>query len=339
MGPGEISIAEQSVSYEPSDSEVGDVKQEELLEKKSEEPEKKPEEEKPKEEPEKKPEEEKTETKPEGEPDEKKPELPKGALKRINKLTARNYGLKKELAERDKKIAELEVTAGGKKIIEEIAEHNEKNPAKGDFESYEDYTDARTKWLAKSESLKLEKTKIEGKESGKSEREKQADADNQFNEVLEDVFKAGRDVHEDFEELVQDQNLKLTETMVLATLESDAGHEILYHLATNQEQSAKIAAMTPLQQAREIGKLETKIVKEEKKPDGEKNKGEQEEKVLDLSEQRKPPITEDETKNSTKAPAPIESVHGKSVTKKDPEKMSNEEYRNDRGYNKKGQKQ
>jgi len=324
LNRGEIYVSEESVSHIPPDpnEQEPDVKPEEG--KKSEE--EKPEKEKPEKEPEVS---EKEPKEPEGEPEKKpeevkperkKAELPKGVQKRINKLTARNYGLKKQLKEAEKQIAELSNIKGEKELIEEIAEHSKTKPVKAEFESYEDYVEAKSKWDIR-EALLDERKKEKAKEP-----EKKEDPD----EEHEEIFKAGREAYEDFEEIVRNPKLELSETMFLAALESDSTHEILYHLGKNPEESARIFALSPVQQAREIGKLEMALAKEEPPTQEEKEP----EKVVDLSEQRKP----EEPKKTTEAPPPIESVHGKSVTKKDPGKMSNEEYREHRGRDRRGWK-
>lgn len=306
---GEIFVNEDSVSYEPPDPNT-------LI------PETEPKDEKKEE---KKPEEKAEEQKPEGEkPEEpeqpeKKAELPRGVQKRINKLTARNYGLKKELAERERQITELKAIADEKKLSDQIAEHTKKKPDKGEFDSYEDYIEAKSKWDVRSELLEQQKDKAEKPEEKKTEDR---------NEVVEEIFKAGSEAYEDFEEIVRKPDLKLSESMFLAALESDFAHEILYYLGTNPQEASKIYDLTPLQQAREIGKLETRITKEQPAVE------EKEQKPLDVSEERKP----EEIKKTTKAPPPIESVHGKSVLRKNPEKMTNEEYREHRGFDRRAWK-
>jgi len=322
---GETFVSEESVSYLPPDpNEMESVEEtkpeaesgdEETSEEKK--PDEKPEEELGDEGEKTKEEEPKSE---EPEQQAKKAELPKGVQKRINKLTARNYGLKKELAEAQKQIAELQGVKGEKELVEEIVEHSKSKPDKADFESYEDYMEAKSKWDIK-EALLDERKK---KDTKKTEEEKDP------GEEQEEIFKAGREAYEDFEEIVRNPKLELSETMFLAALESDLSHEILYHLGSNPDVSSKIYALSPIQQAREIGKLETMLVKEE----SQSSTDEKPAKVKDISEQRKP----EQTKKTTKAPPPIEAVHGRSVMQKDPDKMSNEEYREYRGYDRRGWK-
>jgi hypothetical protein len=51
----------------------------------------------------------------------------------------------------------------------------------------------------------------------------------------------------------------ITDSMAETIMDSERGHEVLHYLAKNRSLSAQIARMSPLQQAREIGRLEAKL--------------------------------------------------------------------------------
>lgn len=53
----------------------------------------------------------------------------------------------------------------------------------------------------------------------------------------------------------------ITDAMAETIMAAEDGPALLYHLAKNPQLSADIARMTPLQQAREIGRLESKLAK------------------------------------------------------------------------------
>jgi len=63
----------------------------------------------------------------------------------------------------------------------------------------------------------------------------------------------------DFESVVYDKDLEITAPMYEVIVESEIGPEIAYHLGKNPGEAARIAALAPLAQAREIGKLEVKL--------------------------------------------------------------------------------
>lgn len=64
----------------------------------------------------------------------------------------------------------------------------------------------------------------------------------------------------DYMEVTRSQSLTISATMAQVTKEAGAiGPQILYHLAKNPTLAASIARLPPLQQAREIGRIEAKL--------------------------------------------------------------------------------
>jgi len=68
-----------------------------------------------------------------------------------------------------------------------------------------------------------------------------------------------RDKYNDFDQVAYSPTLMITATMAMTIKESEIGPELAYHLGTNPAEARRIAALTPLSQARELGKLETKL--------------------------------------------------------------------------------
>lgn len=64
----------------------------------------------------------------------------------------------------------------------------------------------------------------------------------------------------DFEKVVYNPQALFTAEMVDALTESEIGPEIAYHLGTNLSELNRIRKMTPLSQAREIGRLEASLL-------------------------------------------------------------------------------
>ena len=71
-----------------------------------------------------------------------------------------------------------------------------------------------------------------------------------------------REKYDDFEQVAYNQNLPVTEYMRDTIIASDIGPEVLYWLGSNPKDAARIANMSPLLQAKEIGKLEVKLTSE-----------------------------------------------------------------------------
>lgn len=71
---------------------------------------------------------------------------------------------------------------------------------------------------------------------------------------------------DDYEDKVKDPSLPISQSMAEAIAESDIGPKLAYHLAEHRDLAAKIAAMSPIQAAREIGKIEARLSAPPPKP-------------------------------------------------------------------------
>lgn len=84
----------------------------------------------------------------------------------------------------------------------------------------------------------------------------------QRSEVMEsyqDKVEAAQEKYADFYQVAQNPNLPVTGIMAEAITNSDIGPDILYHLGLNPKEAARISALSPVLQAKEIGKIEAKI--------------------------------------------------------------------------------
>jgi hypothetical protein len=68
-----------------------------------------------------------------------------------------------------------------------------------------------------------------------------------------------RDKYDDFEDVVYNPKLRITDVMAETIQHSDIGPDLAYWLGTNPKEAERIARMSPLMQAREIGKIEVKL--------------------------------------------------------------------------------
>lgn len=71
---------------------------------------------------------------------------------------------------------------------------------------------------------------------------------------------AVRDKYSDFEDVAYNPDLRITPAMAEVIKESEVGPELAYHLGKNPKEAARIADLSPLAQAREIGKIEASLV-------------------------------------------------------------------------------
>lgn len=119
-------------------------------------------------------------------------------------------------------------------------------PSIDNFESPEAYAEA----LAAKKAEEL---------LAKREAELQAKADiDSFYEKEEDA----RTKYEDFERVAYNPRLRITETMAEVIRASDIGPDVLYFLGSNPKEADRISKLSPFLQAKEIGRLETKVSSE-----------------------------------------------------------------------------
>lgn len=100
----------------------------------------------------------------------------------------------------------------------------------------------------------------------------------------------GRQEYEDFDEIALNPTVPFTQHMNDAAM-GDNWHKILYALGSEPEEARRIASLPPLQQAKEIGKIEIRVQSEK-------------------------------TKQITKAPAPPNTLRGKGQTTPTTTKLS-----------------
>jgi len=69
--------------------------------------------------------------------------------------------------------------------------------------------------------------------------------------------------HDDFEEVVSDPTIAITQDMATVIQASEQGPALAYHLGNNPDVAARIATMPPSMQAFELGKIEISLAKSE----------------------------------------------------------------------------
>ena len=111
------------------------------------------------------------------------------------------------------------------------------------------------------------------------------EAAKQQSQVLEsyhDLEEEARGKYDDFEQVAYNPKLPITNVMTETIQSSEIGPELAYYLGSNPKEADRISRMTPLSQAKEIGKIEAKLASN-------------------------PPV-----KKTTSAPAPISPVTARS---------------------------
>jgi len=89
------------------------------------------------------------------------------------------------------------------------------------------------------------------------------EAERQQAEVLEvyhEREEEARNKYEDFEQVAYNPRLPITQVMAETIQASDVGPEVAYYLGSNPKEADRIAKLSPFLQAKEIGKIEAKLV-------------------------------------------------------------------------------
>lgn len=117
-------------------------------------------------------------------------------------------------------------------------------PPADQFESVEAYADALA--TRKAEEL------LRSRESQRQQQEVLS--------AYHDREEDARGKYEDFEQVAYNPKLPVTTVMAEAIQYSDVGPDIAYFLGSNPKEAERISRLTPYAQAKEIGRLEAKLV-------------------------------------------------------------------------------
>lgn len=160
------------------------------------------------------------------------------------------------------------------------------------FDDYSDYMRAMARYEA---AVTIQNTvrQAEQQRTAKTQQERQlALVANMQRQVA-----LASEKYDDFDEVVRNPDLSINDSMVELIAESDVGGELAYYLGKNPEEAAKVAALSPLQAAKAIARIEDKINQ-----------------------------TIAAAKESSKAPPPIDPVKSRATAEKDPSQMTDAEF-------------
>lgn len=146
-----------------------------------------------------------------------------------------------------------------------VAQPVDDAPKREQYETYEQYIEARAEYRADKRAAETTRKAIEEARKSETEgrtREGQEKAVREWNRKLE----AARDEIPDFDEVCAESEAPVTEAMAAAIRESDRPGHLVHHLAKNPKEAERIAALSPARQAAEIVKLEDKLAKPAKRP-------------------------------------------------------------------------
>lgn len=171
-------------------------------------------------------------------------------------------------------------------------------PKMEDFEDYEEYQAALTAYAATQALDSRELQRLQAEDEAKYqaaiqfEQQRKAELTNHWDFQKEE----GRSKYSDFDEVALNERLPVSPVLGEIIADSDFGADVLYSLAKTPDVLSELNNLHPLDMARAIGRIEAQV--NAPKP-----------------------------KTITDAPAPTAPVRGNSAPRKDPEKMSYEEFK------------
>jgi len=157
--------------------------------------------------------------------------------KRFDELTAKRYDAEREAAY-------WRGIAEGRTPNQQATETRQDGPPREDqFDSYDEYEQARIDYAVEQRLRQAEAAK----------------AQQAVLQTYEERVARLREAKPDYDSVVNNPTLRITPIMADVIRESDAGPEVAYHLGTNPQEAARIAALPPHRQAAELGKLEIRL--------------------------------------------------------------------------------
>jgi hypothetical protein len=128
------------------------------------------------------------------------------------------------------------------------------DPAK--FDDYGEYMRAVSRWEAK-QVLDEERRNY----AQAQQQRRHQDAQTQFQRATADRVAAGQAKYQDFDSVINDGLAPfLTPHLHAALVDSDMGHDVAYYLGKHPVDAERIANLHPVAAAREIGRLEAKLL-------------------------------------------------------------------------------
>lgn len=124
-------------------------------------------------------------------------------------------------------------------------------PVVDDFDSHADFVEALTDW------------KVEQKDKAREQKQKEAQVKTEFetkSQKLADGIKEFSKEHTDFDDVMEDvADINTPFTLSQCVLDSDNGPALMYALAQDPKEYARICALPAIALAREIGKIEARL--------------------------------------------------------------------------------
>lgn len=137
-------------------------------------------------------------------------------------------------------------------------------PKREEFQDYESFVRATSRWEAKQE-LREELARREQEYSRTQQESVRRESESATAAAREEFMSAGMEKYgEEFEEIVTSGSLAITDPMAAALQELEYGVDVAWHLSQHPKEAARISKLSPARQIAEIGKLEDKLLADQR---------------------------------------------------------------------------
>lgn len=213
-----------------------------------------------------------------------KPKIKGGFKKRIHKLTSKLSAKESELEYWKQEALKRQSSETEKNPTLIQKKEADLKPKADDYDSHDEYIDALTDWKINQREKERE-TKSKADQLKTDHEKALASHHNRVEKFVE--------THEDFHELIEEVNdIPMPIVVQEVILASESGPELMYELAKNRKEYARICALPAVLAVHELGKFEARVIKQSES--------------LEKKQEVK----------TTKAPPPIKAVGSKGVAVK-----------------------
>ena len=183
-------------------------------------------------------------------------------------------------------------------------------PKEADFKTYGEYIEALTDWQTDR--------KLEAREAKRAEEQRQQ-TDAQKGKEITDAHTArvneAKKRYPDWDAAFKGlTNEDFTDPITVFVFESEVGADVTYYLVTHREDLARIAKLSPVRQAAELGKIEDKILAARTdKGDGKQGEKEDDKAPPEDEEEDETPPKKAAKSATSKAPPPEKPIGGRAA--------------------------
>lgn len=170
-------------------------------------------------------------------------------------------GLRKRAQAAERRAAYLEGLTEGRQPapIEPVAKPVQGPPVLENYQNYDDFLVAKAKFEFSQEQNQRDQAR-EIERTKQEQAKEVARVRSVYNERFRQTIEKYPDLPEVAQSLIHNPLIPQNPSMAQAIMESDIGPEIMYHLGNNIQDAMRIASLGPLAAAREIGKIESKLI-------------------------------------------------------------------------------